>query len=63
MLIILEKLSYCLLVDIAEILLGWEGSDIGVVVCGPRKMRHEVAEICSTSLAKNLHLEPFSFNW
>lgn len=41
-----------------------KGSDTGVLVSGPRKMRHEVAKICSSSkLAKNLHLETMSFNW
>ncbi|KAK1409130.1 hypothetical protein QVD17_35655 [Tagetes erecta] len=38
-------------------------SDVGVVVCGPRKMRHEVAKICSSKEAHNLHLESMSFNW
>jgi ferric-chelate reductase len=63
MLNILEKLSYCLLVGIAEILLECEGSNVGVLVCGPKKMRHEVAKICSSGLAENLHLESISFNW
>ncbi|KAI3720708.1 hypothetical protein L2E82_31700 [Cichorium intybus] len=40
-----------------------KGADVGVLVCGPRKMRHEVAKICSSKLAKNLHLESMSFNW
>lgn len=48
----------------AEILFEAEGSeDVGVMVCGPRKMRHEVANICSSGLAKNLHFEAISFNW
>nr|XP_043632684.1 ferric reduction oxidase 4-like [Erigeron canadensis] len=38
-------------------------TDVGVLVCGPRKMRHEVAKICSSTVAKNLHLESMSFNW
>jgi ferric-chelate reductase len=63
MLNILEKLSYCLLVGIAEILLECEGSNVGVLVCGPKKMRHEVAKICSSGLAENLHLDSISFNW
>ncbi|GLT78047.1 hypothetical protein SLA2020_495940 [Shorea laevis] len=49
--------------DLKKILLGCEGSDVGVLVCGPRKMRHEVAKICSSGLAENLHLESISFNW
>lgn len=48
---------------IAEILTESKGSDIGVLVCGPRKMRHEVAKICSSRLADKLHLESISFNW
>lgn len=48
----------------AEVLFEAEGSeDVGVMVCGPRKMRHEVAKICSSGLAKNLHFEAISFNW
>ncbi|KAG2709822.1 hypothetical protein I3760_05G259600 [Carya illinoinensis] len=39
------------------------GSDVGVLVCGPRRMRHEVAKICSSGLAENLHFESISFNW
>lgn len=47
----------------AEILLECKGSDIGVLACGPRKMRHEVAKICSLGSAQNLHFESISFNW
>lgn len=50
--------------NLKKILLEAEGSeDVGVMVCGPRKMRHEVAKICSSGLAKNLHFEAISFNW
>ncbi|XP_030934416.1 ferric reduction oxidase 4-like isoform X3 [Quercus lobata] len=49
--------------DLKEILPRCEGSDIGVLVCGPRTMRHEVAKICSSGLADNLHFESISFNW
>ncbi|PRQ60158.1 putative ferric-chelate reductase (NADH) [Rosa chinensis] len=49
--------------DLKKILLETKGSDIGVLVCGPRKMRHEVATVCSSSLAHNLHFESISFNW
>ncbi|KAM1613492.1 hypothetical protein ACFX1Z_002017 [Malus domestica] len=34
--------------DLKKILLASKGSDIGVLVCGPRKMRHDVAKICSS---------------
>ncbi|PSS04373.1 Ferric reduction oxidase [Actinidia chinensis var. chinensis] len=36
---------------------------VGVLVCGPKKMRHEVAAICSSGLAQNLHFESISFSW
>ncbi|XP_062000921.1 ferric reduction oxidase 4-like [Rosa rugosa] len=49
--------------DLKKILLETKGSDIGVLVSGPRKMRHEVATVCSSSLAHNLHFESISFNW
>ncbi|XP_062149736.1 ferric reduction oxidase 4-like isoform X3 [Alnus glutinosa] len=49
--------------DLKKILLECEGSNVGVLVCGPKKMRHEVAKICSSGLAENLHLESISFNW
>ncbi|KAD7480471.1 hypothetical protein E3N88_03607 [Mikania micrantha] len=38
-------------------------ADVGVLVCGPRKMRHAVAKICSSKEVNNLHLESMSFNW
>ncbi|GJY87423.1 ferric reduction oxidase 2-like protein [Tanacetum coccineum] len=38
-------------------------SSVGVLVCGPKKMRHEVANICSSGLASNLHFESISFSW
>lgn len=49
--------------DLKRILLECKESDVGVLVCGPRKMRHEVAKICSSGLANNLHFEAISFNW
>lgn len=38
-------------------------SSVGVLVSGPRKMRQEVAAICSSGSAKNLHFESISFSW
>ncbi|KAK6142797.1 hypothetical protein DH2020_023145 [Rehmannia glutinosa] len=38
-------------------------SSVGVLVCGPKKLRHEVAKICSSGLAANLHFESISFSW
>ncbi|KAL5813074.1 hypothetical protein ACOSQ3_028024 [Xanthoceras sorbifolium] len=49
--------------NLKKILFDIEGSDVGVLVCGPKKMRHEVAKICSSGLADNLHFESISFNW
>ncbi|KAJ0875551.1 putative ferric-chelate reductase (NADH) [Helianthus annuus] len=45
-----------------------DGEQQGKLRCGscsfgPRKMRHEVAKICSSKQANNLHLESMSFNW
>ncbi|KAG6656084.1 hypothetical protein CIPAW_05G263100 [Carya illinoinensis] len=48
--------------DLKKVLLECTGSDVGVLVCGPRRMRHEVAKICSSGLAENLHFESISFN-
>uniref|UniRef100_A0A5B7BXJ2 ferric-chelate reductase (NADH) n=1 Tax=Davidia involucrata TaxID=16924 RepID=A0A5B7BXJ2_DAVIN len=49
--------------DLKKTLLECKGSDVGVMVCGPRKMRHEVAKICSSGLVHNLHFESISFTW
>lgn len=39
------------------------GSSIGVLVCGPKEMRHDVARICSSGVTENLHFESISFSW
>ncbi|PSS11693.1 Ferric reduction oxidase [Actinidia chinensis var. chinensis] len=49
--------------DLKRILFERKESSIGVLVCGPKKMRHEVASICSAGLAENLHFESISFSW
>ncbi|KAG2279099.1 hypothetical protein Bca52824_061654 [Brassica carinata] len=49
--------------DLKKILLDTKGSSVGVMVCGPKKMRQEVANICSSGLAENLHFESISFSW
>ncbi|CAN7097213.1 hypothetical protein BRARA_I05641 [Brassica rapa] len=49
--------------NLTKLLLDVEGSSVGVLVCGPRKMRQNVAKICSSGLAKNLHFESISFSW
>lgn len=49
--------------DLKKILFECKDKDVGVMVCGPRKLRHEVAKICASGLADNLHFESISFNW
>ncbi|KFK30616.1 hypothetical protein AALP_AA6G004600 [Arabis alpina] len=49
--------------DLKKYLLETKGSSVGVMVCGPRKMRQKVARICSSGLAENLHFESISFSW
>ncbi|KAL5746396.1 hypothetical protein ACOSP7_027542 [Xanthoceras sorbifolium] len=49
--------------NLKKLLFDIKGSDVGVLVCGPKKMRHEVAKICSSGLADNLYFESISFNW
>lgn len=48
---------------LTEILLECKGDSVGVLVSGPRKMRQEVAAICSSSLEANLYFESISFSW
>ncbi|XVF53550.1 hypothetical protein PTKIN_Ptkin05aG0107900 [Pterospermum kingtungense] len=49
--------------DLKKILFESKGSSVGVIVSGPRELRHEVAAICSWGLADNLHFESISFTW
>ncbi|XP_016480821.2 ferric reduction oxidase 2-like [Nicotiana tabacum] len=49
--------------DLKRILFERKESSVGVLACGPKKMRHEVANICSSGLASNLHFESISFSW
>ncbi|KAJ8529470.1 hypothetical protein K7X08_036305 [Anisodus acutangulus] len=49
--------------DLKRVLFDCKASDVGVVVCGPKSMRQEVAKICASGLAQNLHFESISFNW
>ncbi|KAH0689839.1 hypothetical protein KY289_017197 [Solanum tuberosum] len=57
------KVHYGARPDLKRILFDVKASDVGVVVCGPKSMRHEVAKICASGLAQNLHFESISFNW
>ncbi|XVF73145.1 hypothetical protein PTKIN_Ptkin12aG0178000 [Pterospermum kingtungense] len=49
--------------DLKRILFECKGSSIGVLVSGPKKLRQDVAAICSSGLADNLHFESISFTW
>ncbi|OMP00348.1 Ferric reductase, NAD binding protein [Corchorus olitorius] len=49
--------------DLKRLLFECKGSSIGVLVSGPKKLRHDVAAICSSGLADNLHFESISFSW
>ncbi|XP_058754389.1 ferric reduction oxidase 4-like isoform X1 [Vicia villosa] len=49
--------------DLKKIMFKFECKDVGVMVCGPRKLRHEVAKICTSGLVDNLHFESISFGW
>ncbi|XP_060206342.1 ferric reduction oxidase 4-like isoform X1 [Lycium barbarum] len=57
------KVHYGARPDLKRMLFDCKASDVGVVVCGPKSMRHEVAKICASGLAQNLHFESISFNW
>lgn len=59
----IRKTNYIYMIATAEILSECKGSDIGVLVSGPRTLRHEVAKICSSGLVENVHFEAMSFNW
>lgn len=49
--------------SVAGILMEHKEPSVGVLVCGPKSMRHDVANICSSGLAENLHFESISFSW
>ncbi|KAF1869577.1 hypothetical protein Lal_00017152 [Lupinus albus] len=49
--------------NLKRLLFEIQGSSVGVLAAGPKKMRHEVAAICSSGLANNLHFESISFSW
>ncbi|XVF22505.1 hypothetical protein REPUB_Repub12eG0178300 [Reevesia pubescens] len=57
------KIHYGERPDLKRMLLECKGSSIGVLVCGPTKLRHDVAAICSSGVADNLHFESISFSW
>ncbi|CAN1793564.1 Ferric reduction oxidase 2 [Linum perenne] len=49
--------------NLKRILFDCKGESIGVLASGPKKMRQDVAKICSCGLVKNLHFESISFSW
>ncbi|GER54659.1 ferric reduction oxidase 2 [Striga asiatica] len=50
--------------DLKRILMGIKEPSVGALVSGPKKMREDVAAICSSGLqAGNLHFESISFTW
>ncbi|GAV92529.1 Ferric_reduct domain-containing protein/FAD_binding_8 domain-containing protein/NAD_binding_6 domain-containing protein, partial [Cephalotus follicularis] len=50
--------------DLKKLLFDCKGSSsVGVLVAGPKKMRHDVAKICSSGWAGNMHFESISFCW
>ncbi|KAL8495176.1 hypothetical protein ACS0TY_019371 [Phlomoides rotata] len=46
-----------------RILMEIKESSVGILVSGPKKMRQEVAAICSSGQADNLEFESISFTW
>ncbi|XP_024969137.1 ferric reduction oxidase 2-like [Cynara cardunculus var. scolymus] len=57
------KVNYGERPDFKKILMETEGSSIGVLVSGPKKMRQDVAAICSSGLSKSFQFESISFSW
>ncbi|KAH7664444.1 Ferric-chelate reductase (NADH) protein [Dioscorea alata] len=49
--------------DLTKMLLECNELNTGVMASGPSELRHQVARVCSSGLANNLHFESISFNW
>ncbi|XP_011092755.1 ferric reduction oxidase 2 isoform X2 [Sesamum indicum] len=49
--------------NLKRILSEIKDSSVGALVSGPKRMRQDVAAICSSGLADNLHFESISFTW
>ncbi|KAK8702512.1 hypothetical protein V6N13_020865 [Hibiscus sabdariffa] len=49
--------------DLRRLIFECKGASIGVLASGPTTLRHDVATICSSGLADNLHFESISFSW
>ncbi|KAK6920087.1 Ferric reductase, NAD binding domain, partial [Dillenia turbinata] len=48
--------------DLKKLILECKGSSIKVLASGPKRLRHEVATICSSTPADNLYFESISFS-
>ncbi|XVE73829.1 hypothetical protein DITRI_Ditri11bG0150100 [Diplodiscus trichospermus] len=57
------KIHYGERPDLERMLYERKESSIGVLVSGPKKLRQDVAAICSSGRADNLHFESISFSW
>ncbi|MQL93070.1 hypothetical protein Taro_025705, partial [Colocasia esculenta] len=57
------KVQYGARPELKKMLLELDDVETGVLVSGPSGMRREVAKICSSGLAQNLHFESVSFTW
>ncbi|KAK6140622.1 hypothetical protein DH2020_025622 [Rehmannia glutinosa] len=49
--------------NLKRMLLEIKESSVGALVSGPKQMRQDVAAICSSRTAHNLHFESISFTW
>ncbi|KAL2251762.1 ferric reduction oxidase 2-like [Sesamum indicum] len=49
--------------NLKRILMEIKESNVGALVGGPKEMREDVAAICSSGQAENLHFESISFTW
>uniref|UniRef100_A0ACD5UDX0 Uncharacterized protein n=1 Tax=Avena sativa TaxID=4498 RepID=A0ACD5UDX0_AVESA len=49
--------------DLKRMLVGIEGENVGVMASGPQGMLEDVATICSSGPASNLHFQSISFTW
>ncbi|KAL5062316.1 hypothetical protein RYX36_024053, partial [Vicia faba] len=49
--------------DLSRLLLDIKGLSVGVFASGPKQLRQNVATICSSGIAENLHFESISFTW
>ncbi|KAL0379491.1 UNVERIFIED_CONTAM: Ferric reduction oxidase 2 [Sesamum angustifolium] len=56
----MKKLTWTFTVGILSEI---KDSSVGALVSGPKEMRQDVAAICSSGLADNLHFESISFTW